>query len=127
MGSWLRQTHNESYVNLGFLFGRGGFNAVGIGSVSGLRPWTAEIVPEASYEAAFVGTGRPLLLLDTRLIPGAGSVARALSGPLPMRSIGAGFDPAQERQFYTTQTLPNDFDMLLFVGTTSPSVLLPFR
>jgi erythromycin esterase len=127
MGSWLRISHNESYVNLGFLFGRGGFNAVGMGSVTGLRPWTAEIVLETSYEAAFVGAGRPLLLLDARLIPGAGAAARALGGPLPMRSIGAVFDPAQERQFYTTQTLPNDFDMLLFVGTTSPSVLLPFR
>jgi erythromycin esterase len=128
MGSYLRSTYGNDYVSLGFLFGRGGFNAVaGTGSgYSGLRSWDAELVPNGSLEAAFVATGQPRLLFDTRRIAGGGAVATPLAGPITMRTIGAVYDPAQEASYFGIQLFPGDFQLLIFLASTTPSVLLPF-
>jgi erythromycin esterase len=128
MGSYLRAAYGDDYVNLGFLFGRGGFNAIpatGIG-YAGLRSWDAELVPNGSLEAVFVATGQPRLLFDARRIAAAGPVAAPLAGPLAMRTIGSIYDPALEASYFGIQIFPGDFQLLIFIGSTTPSALLPF-
>lgn len=83
-------------------------------------------MPDPSLEAAFLRTGEPRLLFDTRQIPAADSAALPLEGPIPMRSIGAVFDPAQEANYFRLHAFPHDFDLLMYVEETTASVLLPF-
>jgi len=127
MGAALRSAYGDDYVNLGFLFGTGSFNAV---EMSGsrhmsLRALSANVVPDGSLESLFFGMDQPLLLFDARRIPEAGSAAGILAGPLPMRSIGAAFDPAQEADYFGPTMLPDEYQLLIFVRTSSPSTLLP--
>ena len=121
MGSYLGAKYGSDYVNLGFAFGHGRFNAVGANAP--LQSWDAELIPSNSIEAAFITTGKQLALLDTRLIPKA-TAAAPLAGPIPMRSIGALFDPSEESEYFYNALFPNDFDLLVFVSSTTASTLL---
>jgi erythromycin esterase len=123
MGDVLERVYGDDYVNLGFLFGRGDFNAVGS---NGLRAWNAQLVLDQSMEAYFTATTQPRLLFDARRIAAGGSVAALLSGPIRMRSIGAVFEPSAEAQYFTSHIFPGDFDLLMYVAQTSASIRLPF-
>ncbi|MEP6620142.1 MAG: erythromycin esterase family protein [bacterium] len=125
MGGYLRAAYGTDYVNLGFLFADGELNAVGLNG-EGLKSWHASFVPPNSVEAIFSRTGKPALLLDARLIPSGGSAASALAGPLPMRSIGAAFNPNSEASFFGPVNLPAIFDLLVYIQNTKASTLLPF-
>jgi erythromycin esterase len=124
MGGYLRRTWGASYVNLGFLFGSGSFNAYGVNAP--LREWSSALVPAWSLEAAFLATARPIALFDARTVLTGGAPGEPLRGPIPMRSVGAFFDQTRESAYYGSTVLPGDFDLLLFVATTSASSLLPF-
>jgi erythromycin esterase len=123
MGGYLRASYGADYLPLGFAFGTGGFNAVGS---AGLRAWEASIIPKGSLESAFLATGKPMLLLDTRKISSGGAAAAPLTGPIAMRSIGAVFDPNFETAYFGQAIFPDDFSVLVFLATTTPSTLLPF-
>jgi erythromycin esterase-like protein len=124
MGSILGAQYGSDYVALGFVFGHGGFNAVGTSGF--LQAWDAELLPPNSIEAAFSANGKQLALLDARQITGGGSAAAPLAGPIPLRSIGSFFDPSTELEFFSNAFLPGDYDLILFVNQTTPSTLLPF-
>jgi erythromycin esterase len=124
MGSYLATSYGSDYVNLGFAFGHGHFNAVG--SNAPLQSWDAEQIPSNSIEAAFTSAGKSLALFDTRLIPGGGLAAAPFVGPIRMRSIGAVFNPSAESAYFYNALFPNDFDLLVFVNSTTASTLLPF-
>jgi len=124
MGGHLRAAYGRDYVNLGFAFGTGGFNAVGLNG-EGLKSWQTNFIPTNSIEAIFAGTNKFGLLLDTRTIS-SGGAATTLSGPIVMRSIGSSFNGSAESSFFGPVTLPAAFDLLLFIQTTTPSQLLPF-
>ena len=94
---------------------------------SSLTSWTSTLVPAWSLEAAFVATGRPLELFDTKALDTGGGPADPLRGPIPMRTIGKFYNPSTESAYYSLSVLPDDFDLLLFVAKTTPSTLLPFR
>jgi erythromycin esterase len=128
MGSPLRAVYGADYVNLGFLFGTGSFRAIGPvgGSGSALGVWTASEVPKGSIEAIFAAAGQPLLLLDTRRIAAGGSAAAPLSGPIQMREIGAGFDPASEAAYFSAHVFPADLQLLIYVHATTASTILTF-
>jgi hypothetical protein len=49
MGSHLGASYGSDYVNLGFAFGHGHFNAVGVNAP--LQAWDAELIPPNSIEA----------------------------------------------------------------------------
>ena len=123
MGGQLRSDYGSDYVNLGFLFGHGSFNAVDAANGQ-LQACTANTIPNNSIEAIFAGTGEPLLLFDTRKLAGGGEAAASLHGPIPARSIGAVFNPSAELAYFYPVILPDDFDLLIYVNTTSPSTLL---
>ena len=125
MGGYLRAKYAADYVNLGFLFGQGRFNAVA--SATGqLATFNAIQVPNNSLESQFLSVGKSLALLDTRQIAAGGADAISLAGPILMRSIGALFNPANEPAYFTSQVFPNDFDLLIFVREATQSTLLPF-
>ncbi|HVT37639.1 MAG TPA: hypothetical protein VHE78_01220 [Gemmatimonadaceae bacterium] len=44
-----------------------------------------------------------------------------------MRSVGAVFNPGRESAFFGYQLFPDDYDLLIYVATSNPSTLLPFR
>lgn len=123
MGDSLGAALGSDYVNLGFLFGTGHINAVADGG-SDVRPWSVSLIPEFSVEAVFSRTGQPRLLLDTRLVPGGGADAAPLRGPIPMRRIGARYNP--DWNWFYASLFPQDFDLLMYVETSTPTRLLPF-
>jgi erythromycin esterase len=126
-GGHLRRAYGSAYVNLGFLFGTGGFNAVGAGTArAGLGPHNAQLVPNGSLEALFVATGAQRLLFDARSVLTAKAIAAPIGGPVRIRRIGSVFNPAVEPQYFVNLTLPDVFDLLIYVRSTTPSVLLPF-
>jgi erythromycin esterase len=127
MGSYLRSAYGAGYVNVGFAFGMGSFNAVGGSGTNGaLQPFQATLVPDGSIESAFAGTSQARLLFDTRLIGGGGAAAAPLAGPILMRSIGALYSPSEEPVYFALQIFPGDFDLLVYLATTTRSTILPF-
>lgn len=123
MGGQLRSDYGGDYVNLGFLFGDGSFNA--INATNGqLQACTVGKIPSNSIEAIFKEAGKPLLLLDARELAGGGNAAAPLRGPIPARSIGAVFDPTSEQAYFYPVVLPDDFDLLIYVSTSTSSTLL---
>ncbi len=124
MGGYLRAKYAADYVALGFLFGRGRFNAVS--QAGEITAFDAELVPDNSLESLFLSTGKNLALFDTHQIASEGSVAAPLAGPILMRGIGSTFFPASEASFFAKQVFPNDFDLLIFVRQTTESTRLPF-
>lgn len=131
MGQFAAQRLGANYRNVGFTFGTGQFNAVGVtstGSFSTLRSHTITAVDTTALEAVFAATAQPRLILDARRIASGGSGAAALNaGPLRMRSIGAVYTSASESTYFEQALLPADYDGLIWFASTTPSVLLPFR
>ena len=124
MGGHLRAKYSTDYVTLGFLFGHGRFNAVA--PTGQLTTFDVESVPDNSLESQFLSVGKSLALFDTRRIASGGADAAPLAGPIPMRSIGALFNPQQQSAYFARQVFPNDFDVLIFVRQATQSTLLPF-
>jgi Erythromycin esterase homolog len=128
MGGHLRDAFESDYVNLGFAFGHGTLTAVGQTgtTLTGLGTWSASIIPKASIEAVFEATAKPRLLLDTRQIAAGGAAAAPLAGPIAMRSIGAVFNQQSETAYFVRQRFPDDFNLLIYVSSTTASKRLPF-
>ncbi len=125
MGRHLKNAYGSDYVAVGFAFGSGVLNAVNGtgGSVQAIRP---EAVPSSWIESTFLATGKPLLLLDTRLMSAGGAAAIALAGPISMRTIGSTFNLLYPSGFQRAYAFPADFDLLLFVSSAHESTLLPY-
>jgi erythromycin esterase len=131
MGQVAGQRLGADYRNIGFTFGTGDFNAVGLtatGTTTSLRSHSITTVDTTALEAVFAATLQPRLIFDARRIPSGGSGAAALNaGPLRMRSIGAAYTSASESAYFEQALLPADYDGLIWFARTTPSVLLPFR
>ncbi len=125
MGGYLRASYGTDYVNVGFLFAQGNFNAVGFNG-EGLKSWRSTVVPSNSIEAIFAGTSKSALLFNTHLIPAGGAPAAPLAGPIQMRSIGSAFNPESDASFFGPVTFPSTFDVLIYLQNTTASTLLPF-
>lgn len=125
MGSLLRAAYGDDYVNLGFLFGGGQFNAVGCGPGGSLSACVTNLVPGGSLEDLFAAAGQSLSLFDTRRIAAAGAVAAPLAVPISMREIGAVFQMGSDASYFQNQLFPADFQLLIYVKTTTASKLLP--
>jgi len=120
MGTYLDEALGGDYVPVGFTAGGGRYTAIGENSLGAhdlLPP------PADSVEAAFAGTGAPLLMLDLRRAaeddPGSGW----LHGDPFMLSIGASSSFFQ----YHRQPVREAYDLLLWVADTTPAVQLPMR
>ena len=119
MGSHLRRQLKAGYVNLGFVFSEGSFQAVEMtgGPRGGLNEITLGPPPESHASAAFTRTGKPLLVLDLRALPRNGAVHDWFIAPHPVRDAGAVF--SSESNMTAPAVFPDLFDAVIFVEKTT--------
>jgi len=126
MGSLLRKRYKQAYVNLGFVFGEGSFQAIDFGRPSHmLAEHTLGAPPEHNASVAFSRAGKPLLVLDLRALPGRGPVHDWFAAPHPVRDTGAGF--VNERSMTVLHVLPRLYDAVIFVDKTTRARPLPSK
>jgi erythromycin esterase len=118
MGSQLRAKYKAAYVNLGFVFAQGGFQAM-VGMPPNLKLKAITVGPPrpSDTSVAFVRTTKPLLLLDLHTVPKTGPVHDWFVTKHPTREIGALF--AGEREMESPMALPELFDGVIFVASTT--------
>ncbi|MCA9290364.1 MAG: erythromycin esterase family protein [Phycisphaerales bacterium] len=128
MGDTLRRTFGADYVPVGFLFDRGGFQAIwrpgpdeAWDGAPALRPFTVGASAPGTHDAAFAATGLARCIVDLRTVPREGAVNDWFRTPRSMRTIGAIFSPAAERNFATPVELANWFDLAIFFAETTPA------
>jgi erythromycin esterase len=118
MGSHLRRELGASYLNVGFVFGEGGFQTRSASSdATGLEAFTVGAPPESNASVAFSRTGKPLLVLDLRALPTHGPVPEWFATPHPVREIGAVY--TSEKAMTTMMVLPALYDAVIYVDRTT--------
>lgn len=117
MGSYLREMFGRDYVNFGFAFNQGSFQAIESGK--GLRDFTVGPAPDGSLDATLASAGLPILALDLRTPPKQAAAADWLKTAHLTRSIGAVFSSEQEEKYFVNAAAPDMFDVLLFVEKTT--------
>ena len=124
--TYLATALGADYVNVAQIFGTGSFYAVeqNPGAFGPLKVFQAQLVPNNSLERVFTDVGHSLLF-DARLIPQGDDSAAVLHGPIPMRSIGATFVPGWDERNFIPLLLPDDYDLVIFSRSSTPSTLLP--
>jgi erythromycin esterase len=123
MGGLLHQAYGNAYVNVGFTFGAGGFNAVGPPQ-NLVSLWNISYITPGSLEQYFSLTGTSFALFDARQIASGGAAASRLGQPLLMRSIGSTYNPAAASNFFQLTVLPRDYDLVAWVAQANASTLL---
>lgn len=118
MGSQLRAKYKAAYLNVGFVFAQGAFQAM-VGTPPNLKLKQITVGPPrpSDTSVAFARTTKPLLLLDLHAVPKAGPVHDWFAARHPTREIGALF--TTERDMETPMALPELYDAVLFVATTT--------
>jgi erythromycin esterase len=120
MGSHLSRALGKDYVALGFVFDRGGFQAMeGTGRFGAFQVGE---VGAGDLAEAFHRAGKPIFALDLRHPP-EGVVAEWMAAPHLMRQIGAVY--TDEVGMNTTVVLPRLFDAILYVDETTRARPLP--
>jgi erythromycin esterase len=119
MGESLRRDFGGDYLNIGFVFNQGAFQAMGRSGQGGMRlsEFSLGPSPEGNLATAFSRTGVALSLLDLRSRPAAGPVAAWLTSPHPMRETGALF--VSEADMTAPTVITDRFDAILFVDRTT--------
>jgi erythromycin esterase len=129
MGGRLAARYGADYVAAGFAFGTGSFNArpaLADGSLGAVaRQSVSDVVP-GTLESYAAATGVPRFLVDMRAVATT-PAASPLAGPIPMRSIGAGYSASAASAYYAPTLFPADYDLLIYFDTATASTLLPFR
>ena len=106
------------YLNLGFIFGEGAFQAVDQSPQHrGLQEFSVGPPAESNVAVAFARTGKPLLVLDLRALPKRGPVHDWFVAPHPTREIGASF--LNDKAMTGLLALPERFDGVIFVEKTT--------
>lgn len=120
MGHHLATALRDRYVAVGFAFDRGGFQALGMDGegFSGLREHRVGSATNDDIEAVLREAGPALFALPLRGLPKKGPAAQWLRSPRPMRQIGAAFD-RDDLSARVIETVPDRFDVLLFVEETT--------
>jgi erythromycin esterase len=118
MGSQLDKKYGAAYVNIGFVFGEGSFQAIDFtsGAGKGLKPFTLGPPPETHASVPFSRTGKPILVLDLRNLP-KGPVHDWFYAPHAVRDTGAGY--SNERNMTVQHVLPELYDAVIYVDKTT--------
>lgn len=119
MGSYLSQALGKDYVSVGFAFDDGSFTAVGR---QGLASYPARKSYPGTYEYVFGKIDEPIFLLDLKRAAADNSPdGEWLRRKLKFRSIGS---VSMLQEFFPTDLLA-DYDLIIFIRTSSASRLLP--
>ena len=129
MGKFLKEQYGNDMVAFGFSFFEGSFNAVPydleLGQVTGsLTAHRAVMPPEDSYGFYFRTADIPRMFLDLRGLDFDSTAVHWLKGPLRFRTIGSVYDSDNPLLFFYLANLPEEFDVIIYFQTTSPSTLL---
>jgi erythromycin esterase len=122
MGAYLARTFKESYVPIGFTFGSGEYTAVVDGTLSSSSTLEPSI---GSYEEVFQYSKNRNFFVNMSEVP-VGDLADWFTGPKRMRTIGSVYLSAQPESFYYTAYPKAEFDVLIYVHSTTASRRLPF-
>ena len=109
-------------------FGEGAFTAGTLLPGGGFGALQRHVVggPEfGTYEFGFRAAELPRFALDLRT-PLNDPAAGWLRGPLPFRSVGSGYAPANPEWFFMNVSLPDAFDAVVYLDQTSQTRLLPY-
>jgi erythromycin esterase-like protein len=112
---------------VGFAFGQGGLNAVEsiAGFLGSLKAFNTPGPAADSYEATLRHADPANYYIDLR--QATDQARKWLDGPRPLRSIGTSYFPTDQGLNYSLAALTFQFDVLIFIETTTPSTLLPFQ
>lgn len=119
MGQYLAQAYGGDMYTVGFTLGEGTFNSQ---NITGLRPFEAVPAPPSSVEGLLAATGIPRFFVDLRSL-GDNGPARWFHEERLMRSLGT---PVIRCGFFPV-VAASDFDGLIYIERSTPSVLLPFN
>ena len=114
---------------IGFSFFKGSFNAVAYDPHAGygdLKPHTAPQPPSDAYGYHFRGAEMPRLMLDLRGVDFDSTGTSWIPGPRRFRAIGAVYSAGSPEAYYYNASLPEEFDIIVYLENTSPTALLPF-
>ena len=117
MGAYLRKMFGSQYVNFGFDFNEGSFQAMESGK--GLHDFTVGPAPDGSLDATLASAGMPIMALDLRKPPKEAAVANWLKAAHQTRSIGAVFSKEQAANDFVSAAAPDMFNVLLFIEKTT--------
>jgi len=129
MGQALRQVYGSQMVVVGSCFGSGSFTAVTLSgnTPQGLATQTVGVPVQDSYEDYFLNSGIPRFILDLRNRDLSQPNTSWLAGPRLFRSIGSGFNPASPSSYFYQESLPTEFDLMIFFDRTNATQVLPFN
>lgn len=115
MGSHLDRKFGKKQVIFGFAFGHGSFQAIDMDR-GGLRRFTVPPLPKDTLDALLSKVG-PGFVLDLRKL--TGEVRRYFHSEPRTRSTGAIWSQKKSDQFVYPSRLLNQYDALIFVGSTT--------
>ena len=123
MGSSLRKSLGKDYVTIGTVFNRGGFQArilpVPADTVTLIKSFNVAPASAGSVEAVLAQARIPAFAIDLRSVPPGGLVEAWFTSSRPMRNIGNGYNEAKGQDFYHSARAKVDFDVLIFLDSTS--------
>lgn len=124
-GRYLRQWFQDDLVIVGFLYNRGRFTAIEVADSSrGTIAHAVGPAPDGTMEAVLADAGLRMAAIDLRQLPTSGPVAEWFSEPRRVRYSWGDYSPASPEKYFTSYTLPNAFDMLVYVDSTTPTRLI---
>ena len=122
LGLRLREQFGNAYYPIGTEFYGGRFRAWNICPGATYEFGVQEVAapPGDSYTYMFRQAEEPFYYLDIRHIDYSDEGAAWIAGPARIRAIGASYCMAYDQYFYDTISLPEFFDGLMFVQTSTP-------
>ncbi|MDB4965766.1 MAG: uncharacterized protein JWN44_1455, partial [Myxococcales bacterium] len=120
MGGHLAHDLGADYFSVGFAFGHGMFNAVGIAPARGLLQFAVERAPENTVEGTFARVGRAFVV-GVRAPADEVGVAGWLSSRHRLRQIGAAYGEAMAGDFWRPLRPARAYNAMLYVDEISPS------
>lgn len=120
-GRHLRRMYGDDMVVVGILFGRGGFRAIEAEPSGELRDFSVGPAPQGTVEAMLASAGLDVAAIDLRGLPPTGAVAEWFGMARPTRNSWGGYSETASDDYFLDYLLPEAFDVLLFVDSTTPA------
>jgi erythromycin esterase len=129
MGQWLRLAFGDDMVVLGFTHAEGQFTAVTQSGSSfvGRDVHTLDPVRPLSYEHHLASASSPQFFLDLRVPVATSDSTSWLPGPRNARGIGCCFDPLAPSRYWSLQSLPALYDIIIHFDRTTATQVLPYQ
>ncbi len=115
LGTYLKDTYKDKYVNIGFAFGEGMYQGIDPDTRK-ITSLQAEAASVGTYEYFFQSLNLPLSLLDLRK-PQLSKETQWLYEVHNFRTIGA----MRNGKEFTPMDLRQEFDLLLFIHKSTPA------